>query len=258
MTVDLQPSASERARTVVSHATTMVVEVGPDLVETIDVTGVDTDGSLVLLIGTDTALADRVAEHAAPCRLHAALVSPLPAAHRVLDRVTAVGHLWLEEDVGAGMEVVMAARTGRPAPTLPSGHGAVLLRMTVTALNLDGCPVSPADYAAAEPDPLAAGSDAFVEHLHRGHAAQVVELAHLLDAGLMRDVHRVTPVRVDRFGLTMAVDGGEGSTRVRLNFPTALRDPQELPRAMHALQLKASQVDTCPFTSRPRNSAPPA
>jgi len=67
------------------------------------------------------------------------------------------------------MEVLSAACGG--VPQLPGQDGAVLLRMSFTALNLDGCPVSPAAYAMAEADPLAAGSAAFVEHLGRGHAA---------------------------------------------------------------------------------------
>lgn len=257
MTPDLQPSGAERARTVLTHASTMTVDLlGLGLLETIDRTGIDADGSLVALVGLTSTLVDGVADHPAPCRVDAALVSPLPGADRVLDRVSGVGHLWLESDVSAGMEVLRAARGG--APLLPGHDSAVLLRMSFTALNLDGCPVSPAAYAMAEPDPMAAGSGAFVEHLGRGHAAEVIQLAHLLSPEVTRDVRAVTPVRVDRFGLTLRLHHGVGSTCARLNFDSVLRDPKELPRAMVALQIRAASVQTCPFTDRQRDTAPPA
>jgi len=88
-----RPTTAERARTVLSHASTMVVQIAraeigtafTDVVavevcaaEEIDVAGVDTDGSMVLLVGVDGALARRIGEHAAPCVVHAALVSPVP------------------------------------------------------------------------------------------------------------------------------------------------------------------------------------
>ena len=254
MTVDLQPSASERARTVLCQAGTMAIEIGAEVIETVDLTGVDADGSLVVLVGMNSPLVDRVADHFVPCRLQAALVSPLPGADRVLDRVSAIGHLVLETDVSTGMQVVLAGRRGDPATRLPDSDGAVLLRVVFTALNLNGCPVSPTAYAAAQADPLAAGSNAFVEHLGRGHAAEVIQLAHLLDPELTQDVRAVTPVRVDRYGLTLRLDHGAGAARTaRLNFDTALRDPRELPRAMQVLQHRAARVRTCPFTNPPQN-----
>ena len=100
--------------------------------------------------------------------------------------------------------------------------------------------MSPAAYAAAEPDPLAAGSNSFVEHLHRGHAAEMIALAHLLPAALTRDVRAVTPVRVDRLGLTLRLDQDLGSTFARLNFDAALHDRKELPRAMQRLAQRAA------------------
>ena len=119
MTPDLQPSGAERARTVLTHASTMTVDLlGPGLLETIDRTGIDEDGSLIALVGLTSTLVDGVADHPAPCRVDAALVSPLPGADWVLDRVSGVGHLWLESDVSAGMEVLRAGhpRSGIPGP----------------------------------------------------------------------------------------------------------------------------------------------
>jgi hypothetical protein len=73
-----RPPAAERTRTVLTHACSVVVDGGGDVVEAVDLMGVDHDGSLVMLIGLNSPLATRVAEHAAPCRVHAALVSPVP------------------------------------------------------------------------------------------------------------------------------------------------------------------------------------
>ena len=88
-----QPTQAERARTVIAYASPVVVEIGTHASEVVDAVGVDTDGSLVLLVGVGGPLAERAAEHAAPCVIHAALVSPLAGPDRLLDRVTVSGHV---------------------------------------------------------------------------------------------------------------------------------------------------------------------
>jgi hypothetical protein len=64
------PDVAERARTVLTHAPTSVIEIGPDLTLVLNAVGVDHDGSLVLIVEAEGALADRVAGHsvAAPIR----------------------------------------------------------------------------------------------------------------------------------------------------------------------------------------------
>jgi hypothetical protein len=90
-----------------------------------------------------------------------------------------------------------------------------------------------------------------VTHLLCAQPEQVVQLAHLLDADLLRDAQTVAPIRVDRFGLTIRVDHPTGSRRARLDFPAALRGPAELAAAMRELQRRAAQVTACPSDTEP-------
>jgi hypothetical protein len=249
-----RPPAAERTRTVLTHACSVVVDGGGDVVEAVDLMGVDHDGSLVMLIGLNSPLATRVAEHAAPCRVHAALVSPVPGPDRILDQVTVFGHAWLAADVGAALEVVIG---DRPAEVSLRREASVLLRVKIAQLRLDGERVDLGAYSRAQSDPLAAGSDEFVEHLVRGHGPEVLQLAHLFPSEVLDGVQALAPVRVDRFGLTFRIDRADGSATARLNFATTLRNPDELPKAMTALQLRAAAVAQCPFTDRPRSTAPP-
>lgn len=254
-----QPSVAERARTVLCHASPVVVEIGTQAIRVVDVHAVDADGSLVLLVPADGRLAERTADGPTACTVHAALVGPVPGPDRLLDRVVAHGHVGLAADIGEALDVIVAAHPDRPVEAVLRPDAAALLRVTVEHLLLDAIsvgarPVDPGAYARARPDPLAPGSDEFVEHLLRGHTEQVVRLAHLLEPGFAVGAHAVAPVRVDRFGFTYRVDTATGSRHTRLDFPAALRGPDELPAAMRELQSRAAQVTGCPFSGEPRRT----
>lgn len=130
--------------------------------------------------------------------------------------------------------------------------------MKVAQLRLDGERVDLDSYARARPDPLAGESDEFVNHLVRGHAAEVLQLAHLFDPVVIGGIRAFAPIRVDRFGLTFRIDSANSSTKTRLNFAEPLHDADELPMAMTALQHRAAQVTTCPFSGQPRPAGKPA
>lgn len=165
----MPPSRAERVRTTLARAATVAVEIGSDPLETVDVLAVDRGGSLVLLVEAQGTLANRAAAGAPPCAVHAALVSGVPGPDRVLDRVTVHGQVELAADVGAALDLVVTAHHNSPAEVVLRPDGATLLRVTVRQLFLGGEPVDPAAYALATCDPLASGSDEFVEHLLREH-----------------------------------------------------------------------------------------
>ncbi|MGS0684834.1 DUF2470 domain-containing protein [Nakamurella sp. GG22] len=259
------PSPAERARTVLGHASPIAVHIGRaeigtafrhvvpfdvSAAEDVDVVGVDLDGSLVLMVSIDGALARRIGEHAAPCVVHAALVSPVPGADRILDRVTVTGHAWLESDVTDAFAVLAQHRRIELAGR---SEASILLRVMISGLLLNGNPVEPATYAAARADPLATVSDEFVEHLVRDHPAAVLRLAHLFHPDVVRGVRAFAPIRVDRCGLTFRLDGEGWSTRARLDFLADVRHPRDLPAAVHELQNVALRVTDCPFSAGPRS-----
>ena len=176
--------------------------------------------------------------------MHAALVSPAPGPDRILDRVAVFGQISLAMDLEPALQVIANDRRTR---VIRHSDAAVLLRVTVGHLLLQGKAVDLHEYLGAEPDPLAAGSDHFVEHLVRGHASEVLQLAHLFTPAEVRGMRALAPIRVDRFGLTFRIDSDDGSTQARLDFPAALRGAGELAGAMQELQRRAARVTSCPF-----------
>ena len=87
------PPAAERARTVLTHAASVVIDIAGELTEEIDIIGVDADGSLVLQVHGQGPLGTRVTKDGAGCTLEAALVSPAPGPDRILDHVTVFGKI---------------------------------------------------------------------------------------------------------------------------------------------------------------------
>ncbi|MFY1624095.1 DUF2470 domain-containing protein [Micromonospora sp. WMMD735] len=92
--------------------------------------------------------------------------------------------------------------------------------------------VDPGDYAAAEPDPLHADEAALLADLADHHGPQVT--AYLRRRlGLTGGEPRV--VRLDRYGLVVALGGPGDRRRARLPFPQPVTDLSELSRALHPL-----------------------
>ena len=229
-----RPSAAERACTVLTHALPIMVDLGH-----LGSAPVGDESPVMLLIDVDEDLPDHVAELGVPCTVQAALVSPVPGPDRILDRVLVTGHAW-----------PTAERAVADSGTR------VTLRVNVTTMMLNDEPVDLDEYFWAEPDPLAGCSDEFVEHLVRGHAAELLQLAHLFEPTVLQGVRAFAPVRVDRLGLTFRIDRVDGSTTERLNFRHALSGPDELQVAMGELRSRAQQVPMCPFSGQPRSVDP--
>ena len=201
------PDPAERARTVLSHAVTSVIEVGADLRVVLDAVAVDTDGSLVLLVNENGPLAERVVGQIMPGTVRSALVSGVPGPDRVLDSVTLHGTIEVADDVRAALEVLLAAYWDRPVETVLRPDASLLLRVTVAQLRLDGEPVDPDAYARAIPDPLASESDGVVEHLLPRIPSRWCS-RHLLDPAVLQGAHAVAPIRSTGSGAHSAsVDG---------------------------------------------------
>jgi putative heme iron utilization protein len=90
--------------------------------------------------------------------------------------------------------------------------------------------VNAADYAAAEPDPLADAANGIIEHMNADHAdAQVLFCRHLLGRP---DTTAATMSAVDRYGFEMIAVSPAGRAAVRLGFPGQCATGDEVRRAM--------------------------
>jgi len=84
--------------------------------------------------------------------------------------------------------------------------------------------VSAADYAAAEPDPLAGEAAAgIVEHMNADHADSLVLLARAL--GGRPDATEAVMTAVDRYGFDLVAAGPSGRAAVRVGFDAPVTTP---------------------------------
>jgi hypothetical protein len=235
------PSAGERARTVLACAPTLDVEVDGRATDAVAVHAVQDDGTIILLVPALGWLGSRVADGPVPCTVHAARVSPVPSPDRVVDRVTVRGLVRVEDDVPGGIDALLAAHPGDPHVVLRPDASA-LLRVDVRASVVGDVPVSAGEYAAATCDPIVITGDLLVAHLAAEYAAEVRDLASLLDSA--STVRSVAPIGIDRFGITLQVLSADGLGRARLDFPAAVRGANELWVAIHALHLRATRASS--------------
>jgi len=93
--------------------------------------------------------------------------------------------------------------------------------------------VDVADYAIAQPDPLAGAAAGIIEHMNADHAdAQVLYCRHL--AG-RPETTAASMSAVDRYGFEMIAVGPNGRAAVRLGFPEECTSGDEVRGAMVAM-----------------------
>ncbi|KYG03690.1 hypothetical protein BE21_50415 [Sorangium cellulosum] len=97
--------------------------------------------------------------------------------------------------------------------------------------------VDAADYAAAEPDPLAPDAARILEHMNTDHADAVLAYAKVL-AGI-KDATGATMTSVDRYGFELDVITPAGPKAARLAFDAPVSTSDEVRKAMVALVREA-------------------
>jgi hypothetical protein len=236
------PGAAERARTVLACAPALDVVVDGPGADVVAVHAVQLDGTLILLVPADGSLVCRVAAGPVPCTVHAARVTSVPSPDRVVDRAAVRGLVRIEDDVPGGIDSLLTAHPGDPDVVLRP-EASALLRVDVRAVTLDGVPISAGEYATSSWDPIVPTGDRLAAHLAAAYPAEVWDMASLLDDATMRTARSVTPIGIDRFGVTLQVHSADGVRRARLDFPVAVRSADELWVALHALHLRATRLN---------------
>ena len=95
----------------------------------------------------------------------------------------------------------------------------------------------PADYHAAEPDPVAAGAAYAIEHLNDDHADALLLMAQAL--GGHGDATEATCVRIDRYGLDLRLQTPRGIAETRIAFAEPANAPGDLRAATVELARRA-------------------
>ncbi len=250
----MTPRLAERVRTVLRVAESVRVHAAGVRGE-VDLYGVDPDGSVVLVIAeTDPlVLAVRDAVDDPPVLLTATDLCPVPVADRQRGRVELTGRIHEPPPELRRELALVAADREDIGRLLDIGYGHTVLVVEVwDAALFDGTTrfvdaVSGAEYAAAVADPLAGVEAALLDHLLTVHPAELAQLASLVpgDAG-----DRITPIRLDRYGLVFRA----GRTDHRLAFAEPVTCPRQLPAQMRALLARAGYPSAATVRSGGPNS----
>lgn len=217
------PEASaQRLRTIVAAATSLELRTPGHRADLINRHTLDPRGRIRMDLPVNSRLATDIArqrEVAAVAEITD--VAPTPVRERVRGRGTFSG--WLTP--------VALGDTGE------SEDLTVEFDLAAVELSVDGATttVDPDDFAAAEPDPLAAEEAELLCHLDRHHPRTVESLCRLIAPRHRYGVRRVVPLRLDRHGLVLRLERASGHRDVRLGFTPALRHPDELRERMAAL-----------------------
>ena len=126
---------------------------------------------------------------------------------------------------------------------LDVGRDTTLLRLDLAEVVLrEGAScaeVSPPEYAAARPDPLAGVEAGMLRHLDRDHPEVFHLLRSRIPAGELGPRDVVRPLGIDRFGYRLRIERPGGHTDVRVPFPRPLTCAGQLHAATQLLLASA-------------------
>lgn len=206
MTARVGPPVSERARTVLSRATSAEVgwlgrEPGPTS-ETVVATRVK------LLDGQGNGVGR-------PVTVEIAEAAPLPVRERILTRLSVSGQAFTD-----------------PAD-------ATVLQLAPSAVSMEEAgvvvPVNVTEFLTVEPDPLACCEAALLSHLDAAHSDFVAALTSLVDSRHRYGVTRAWPLRLDRYGIVLRLEYARRHHDARLPFANSVRTPEEVRVQLRAL-----------------------
>jgi putative heme iron utilization protein len=225
----VQRSPAEEARTLVAQcATAALATLGEDGApwSSLVALAATADGTPVLCLST-------LAEHGRNAARDAR-ASLMVAAGPALDRgrVTLAGRL--EAPTAPEIEAARSPYDGFPDFTYYA--------LRVERVRWVGGPgrmawVAPADYHAAQPDPVAPSAAGAVAHLNADHAHNLLDMARAL--GGHPDARAAACTGIDRYGLDLRVETPKGAEPVRIAFAERVDAPDGLRAAAVELARRA-------------------
>jgi hypothetical protein len=171
------------------------------------------DGSAVLLFADDEPLLGQIRAADGTFTAMLELTDPAPVDLRepVRGLLWVTGRLWLPDPDSARRFALQVADTDPDPELLALGHGATLVRMHpdfAVLSDAEGSAVlTPAELAAARPDPFCRVEHPVLAHMESHHPELLAALTGQLPAALReRTDARVRPLGLDRFGLRLRVE----------------------------------------------------
>ncbi len=241
----LCPGPAERARTVAARRGATVCAAGFESSRVLAHAVTDADQVLVV-VPTDGDVVRAVA--AAPQSDLSALVmvsdhAPVPLRRPVRAQLWLSGWLTPVSPRDERAAVLAFADTRPDDVLLDVGRSATLLRLDLAEVVLadDGraLDVSPLEFLAARPDPLAAIEAEHLSHLDRDHPEFLGLLAGLLPAGSLAPADVLRPLGLDRFGFRLRIERPGGHQDIRVPFGRPLACAGELGPAVARLACAA-------------------
>ncbi|MGV9413474.1 DUF2470 domain-containing protein [Nocardia sp. NPDC003693] len=235
------PTTAERVHSACAHADSAVLALpGLDPVPT-SVHLLRQCGDIVIAVPTYSVAAQLVVGSGttgSPAVLELTDHAPLPLREPVRALVWLRG--WVHTvPANAQRALASAVAEDHPHPSLLDvGHTASLLRLVVdsavVADTTGADSVGREELRHTRPDPFVGMEAAWLQHLHADHADVIDRLARHLPPGLRRGA-LVHPLAIDRYGVTLRVEGTESDHDIRLPFAAPADDVESLSRAVQAL-----------------------
>lgn len=232
--VDFEPSAAERARTILAIASSLSLTAGDRCTHLTGRNTLDPRGRLRLDVPAGSqlpAVLDDIGE--APALVDLTDIAPVAMRQRVRARLTVAG--WLTR--APALDTVVAADD-------PDGPGIGLQFEPFAArlveepfgriTDLDGT-----DITGAEPDPLAGAEADLLCHLAHSHTDAVEQLTRLVPAEKLQGVRAVHPLRLDRYGIVLRLEDVRRDRDARLPFGNPAQTVAEAPARMLELLRQA-------------------
>lgn len=234
------PSVAERVRNACAHAEQSMLAIPRiDPVPT-ELHLLRACGDVVAAVPIDSPVMDYVREVGAepvPAVLELTDNAPIPMREPVRSLVWLRGALLA---VPANAQRALASEVAAEYPhtaLLDVGHTSALVRLVIeSAVVADATgaePVCVDALRAAAPDPFWEMESAWLQHLDADHQDVIESLARKLPPTLT--YHRVRPLAVDRYGLTLRLEGHARDVDIRLPFAEPVADVEALGRAVRVL-----------------------
>jgi hypothetical protein len=246
----LHPTAAERVRTVAARPGAAVCAAGIDGSRVL-AHATTADGRVLLVVPTDGEVCAAVTGVADGDLAALVLVTdhaPLPLRDPVRAQAWLSGWLAPVRPADQRAATLAFAEVAPVGALLDVGHRNTLLRLDLAEVVLgEGgavVEVSPEDYLAAEPDPLAGVEAAALQHLVAEHPEELALLASWVPPSWRDDDAVVRPLGLDRCGFRLRIEQRSGCRDLRVPFRAPVTSPEALGPAVHRLLCAARR--SCP------------